>query len=1375
MRQAIRDWLAETHGTRFELLRHFLPRFFDSNLVASSNDWTRVGTGALAMLASSWIILFATLLFKYKKLAEMNLTDRFPQEVAADLTSLTCAVVCLAILLVASLWQSVYPALRDCLALAARPVSFADIFVAKFSAVAIVFSVFVLLLAVPTAVVYASVTGANVASSFLNMVAACSAAFFAPIALQGALLNLLPARVFDRVMIWIQALLAAVSIGGFPLAVGKGHAIVGDLHFSMSDLLLGAFVPPVVATLIYLVSFHRYRRLFFEAALIRAPQRRDFLSWFLDLFVPDPREQAAFAFIWKTIERSRIHRLAVLVYAGLAAAWIGKSAIDLASTSAPEGDLNRMLVRAGPLTLILFTLLGLRHLFSLPADLSANWIFRVAERAGRRAWLNAVERFVLVCGIAPVVLAGAIFSAWSDGPFVAVAWAAIAFFLAAFGFEYLFRDWRKLPFTCSYLPGKRPLIITCALFVGLTPLLAPVAFVFYRGATNPASFLVILGVELAVWSYLRRSRMARWGLVPLRYEEQVEAEIDTFDLSGDGTVLAQEHFQREWDHYLRGDPDVPVIRELEAGETRTGRLWEWLTAIPQDLRYAARMLTRNLSFTLTAVLTLGLGLGLNAAFFTIFNAFLLKPLAVRDPGSLVSVDFETRYRTPIYLGWRDYESLAANTQALSETAASTLEGTGLDGQSAKAALVSGNFFSMLGAGVALGRPFQSGEQDAVLVLSYRAWKNRFGSDENILGRRLLVNGFPIKVIAVAAPEFAGVAVGTVAIGPVGFARFGLGAADFWMPIDVWNRLPGFTQVPVRGVIGRLRSGTSSQQAETILTASARQITADRVDYDRIARASLDSLDIAITWTALTYSVPLLLAFGLTMLIPCANAANLMLARSMARQRELGVRLSLGAGRGRLVRQLLTESLILAILAAAAGLALAHVTLGLFTQLIYTTAPPSILFKFRLPDFSIDAHVFFYMLIVAGPTTVLFALAPALQATRIAFALRGEFGAFRASRLRDALVVGQVSACVMLLMAAGILLRGSRRITTIDRGYEARGIYGIANQSPEDARPLLSALNRETWIDTLAFLGGPLNEMDSIDVGDPARPGWRKVYYNHASGEFFRLARIPLLRGRTFTREEGENHAPVVVVGALVAKQLWPGEDPIGKTISIQTGQPGGSSPLSVREAIVIGVSRDIVSRARDGGPRPVVHFPDMLRRGTVVAVRGRGAPEQTRRSLEAVLARAPGAEHGARVVALHETIDWETYPQQAASWLSSLLGLVALLLAISGMYGVMSYLVSQRTKEIGIRMAVGATKGQVARFFLNYSARLAGAGLLFGALLALGVLQYTASKIDLVIDFYDIPAYLLSLAIVAVSALCATLGPTRRACGIDPQGALRSD
>ncbi|MBL8219066.1 MAG: ABC transporter permease [Bryobacterales bacterium] len=1013
----------------------------------------------------------------------------------------------------------------------------------------------------------------------------------------------------------------------------------------------------------------------------------------------------------------------------------------------------------------------------MPVEQRANWMFQIAEREGRAAWMRAVERFVLVCGIAPAVLTGSLFVWRADGPLVAIAWTAIAFLLAAIGFERLFRDWRKLPFTCSYLPGKRPPLLNLALFTVTMLTMMPVAWMVYICSTNPASFLVLLALEFGIWAKLRQTRLRTWGVAPLRYEDQLESEVDSFGLAGDGTVLAQEQFQREWNEYLRDGNTDPVVRPLEEGETRLGRLWQWLQAVPQDLRFALRMPAKKPGFAFSIVVTLGLGLGLNAAFFTIFNAFLLRPLAVRDPASLISIEFETKYRTSAHLNWDEYRSFVANSRDVPDIAASSMEGTGLDGRAAKVAIVTGNFFSVLGAGTALGRPFQAGESEAVMVLGHRTWQTRFASDAKIIGKQYSVNGHPFEVVGVAAPEFIGVNVGTVAIAPKSQARYGIVAPDFWVPMEVWQRMPAMPKYPVYGVVARMPAQVNEAQAAQVAAGLAQRITRGRPDYDRIHRATVETLEIPVAWTALEFSLPLLMAFVLTMLIPCANAANMMLARAAARQRELGTRLSLGASRGRIVRQMLVESFVLALLACAAGIAVSRAALQVFSQSLYATAPPTLLFRMRIPDFVTDSHVYFYMLLVAVLTTALFALAPAAYATRTAVtnALRGELGSLRHSHLRDALVVVQVSACVMLLATASVLLRGSGRSVNLDRGYESRGLFAVANQSPEDTAELAALLDRESWVESWAFFAGMPADMSTELVANPARPGWENAYYMGASGEFFHLMRLPLLRGRTFTREEGEARAPVAVISELAALRLWPGEDPVGKTLAIQPDNGNNFRHPRFKEATIVGVCRDVISKAKDGGPRPTVYLPDAMRRGTALVVRGKGSPEQTARQLESALARSPGAAHGARVVAMQEVVDWDVYPQLAVSWLSSILGVVALLLTATGIYGVMSYLVSQRTKEIGIRIALGATPARIARLMMHYSVRMVGAGLVFGVVLALGMLQYGASKINLAIEMYDPLAYSGTLVVVAAAAVGAAVGPLRRACGVDPQQAVRTD
>ena len=454
-------------------------------------------------------------MFKYGMLAGSGNRHRFAQEVLSDETMLLALAATTTMLLGALLWQSIFPSVRDYLALAAMPIRASEVFAAKLGALLTVFTVFVLLLTGPTALVFGAFTRTPVLAAFTLFGGMCVAVFFSLVTLQGLLLNVLTARWFDRVSVWIQAALVSIGLGAVPLLAWKASLLV-QYRPSNGKLLLAAALSPAVALLAYVLSYRRYRRLLLEAPLTRGSERRDYLTWLLDLWIKDPREQAAFGFLCKTLARSRVHRLALLASAGLGVAWVMKNSIDLLTAPGGSGaDINKFLLVSAPITLALFVMLGLRYLFSLPADLRANWMFQIVEREGRTAWLNAVERFVIWFGLAPVLLLGAAFVATSSGAWVAGAWLVLAFLLGAIVFERVFKDWRKLPFTCSYMPGKRPLIITLTLYLLALPLALPVAALLYMSAGNPASFLIVGGIELAVWWRLRCARLAAWGVFPL--------------------------------------------------------------------------------------------------------------------------------------------------------------------------------------------------------------------------------------------------------------------------------------------------------------------------------------------------------------------------------------------------------------------------------------------------------------------------------------------------------------------------------------------------------------------------------------------------------------------------------------------------------------------------------------------------------------------------------------------------------------------------------------------------------------------------------------------------------------------------------------------
>jgi hypothetical protein len=364
---------------------------------------------------------------------------------------------------------------------------------------------------------------------------------------------------------------------------------------------------------------------------------------------------------------------------------------------------------------------------------------------------------------------------------------------------------------------------------------------------------------------------------------------------------------------------------------------------------------------------------------------------------------------------------------------------------------------------------------------------------------------------------------------------------------------------------------------------------------------------------------------------------------------------------------------------------------------------------------------------------------------------------------------------MLVVIAGILTHNGQRQATFDLGYDANSVFMAAFETAEGSMALRGVLEQAPWVESLAFLASPPTSLPTIRVAAAKRSGFDFAYFNFVSPDYFNVLRIPIIAGRTFTSEEAASDAPVALITRSGAARLWPGQDPIGQSIAIELPQRRIGWLPRFHEARVVGITADIMGHPLMGYGRPVIHFPTTVRSGRYGAniVRGKGNAELTRRLFDADMSRHLLSNQGGRVIALQEAVDWVSYPQRAASWLSSLLGGLALLLTVTGMYGVMSYLVSQRTREIGIRIAIGATRLQVVRFILSYSAKLSLIGLGIGVTLALGVSQYFSSTIGTFMNVYDLAAYLLAPVVVALSALLAALVPARRASAIDPLCALK--
>jgi predicted permease len=788
-------------------------------------------------------------------------------------------------------------------------------------------------------------------------------------------------------------------------------------------------------------------------------------------------------------------------------------------------------------------------------------------------------------------------------------------------------------------------------------------------------------------------------------------------------------------------------------ECRDARRVRLIETAWQDVRYALRGLGRSPVFFLTVVATIALGLGLNTALFTIFNAYYFHPIPVHDPESLYEFSWIDRSGAGHEFTWPEYREFLSENPAFSAALAYRYAEVRFEGRNLTCGLVTGGYFQMLGIGAALGRTLLPDDSLApgsqpVVVLSYAAWQNQFAGDRDILGKKLLLRGFPFEVVGVA---------------PAGFNGLASRPTDFWVPISMAARFYGPPDLfgpehpRTLSIIGRLGPRFSVRQAEAGVKLWAQRFTAASPDAERAVGAWFISRATVKPFTpqsALLFS-PILIAFLLVLLIACANVTNMMLARAVSRQREIGIRLSLGAARGRLIRQLLTESLLLAVPAAVAGFFVSKAMIGIGLRVMFATLPAGIAsFGARVAPLSPDARVFAFSLAAAAASALLFGLAPALQSTRgdVMQAARGDFsGEFRPSRLRNALVIGQVTVCVLLLIVAGLLLSGVDQVQAHLPALSSRDAIEIVVQEKSRAR-VAALLASEPSVEILAAAEhAPVHRQTMVSIRPAEAGAILRTAANTVSREYFTVFEIPVLRGRNFTDAEARSGAAVAVISQTAAEQLWPNQEAIGQSLRLVPNRGAEAVTRGFQVVSVIGIARDEISRwIMNGEDKSLVYFPGSPQTAsTRLFARVHGDADTVKRKLDADLAALDAdAVEEIHKIQVRDWVTEETYLFRVAYWGSSAIGVLALLLTLSGIYGVLSHVVSQRTKEIGIRMAMGATTNAVTGLLLKQALRLGIIGTAIGGVLALGVLSACAG---------------------------AAYFPSRRAARVDPIATLRYD
>jgi predicted permease len=816
------------------------------------------------------------------------------------------------------------------------------------------------------------------------------------------------------------------------------------------------------------------------------------------------------------------------------------------------------------------------------------------------------------------------------------------------------------------------------------------------------------------------------------------------------------------------------------------------SSLRSDLRYGIRCLGQNPAFTLAAVLTIALGIGINTGIFSLVNSLALRPLRVPDADDLVSIYQQYRgvqkrsvsgarsmFSTPEYRNYRDRTQTLSGVMAFAVSSNVTLGGD--YPQDVEGILVSCNYFEVLQVKPRLGLGFTGAncgtpEAGPVVVLSHDLWTSALGADPDVIGRNVVLNRQSFAVVGVAPENFHG----TEAL-----------KASFFVPLSIQPVLVAGRDNNAEEhlswlhLVGRMKDGIGIDQVRADLSLIANQIDQQqpgRTTRLIISRASGFSLPEGRN-TILTIATVIMTAFGLVLLIACANVANLLLARSAGRSREIAVRLSLGATRGRLIQQLLTESVLIAIVGGLFGSALAMWSFRGLVALVLSALPA------QLPPIAIDANpdfrVFWFALALTLATGLFFGLAPALQATRtdLQSSLKQDSagsGRRTTGWLRAGLVGIQVAVCVMLTISAGLLVRGLYAAQTVDPGFDYRDVTVVSfdprRAGYDDAKA--AAFQRQFieriqgLSETRAVARAGQTPLATGRFGTvvrlPDQEQSHEIAFNSVSPEYFSIIRLPIVRGRNFTDADMQETSRTVVVTEATAARYWPGQEPIGQTLKMGIGG-GDWLPLEV-----IGVAKDAqISRIAET-PSSYMYLPAASRtqRGRQqLLVRSRMDFSST---ASAVRAFARDLDPGivVRVSRLEENLDyWRTISRFATSLAASLGGL-ALLIASIGVYGVVSYVVSRRTREAGIRMVLGATTLEVQRMIVGQTLRPVVIGL-FAGMAAAAAVSRILEAVLFGISAFDPIAFVVAPLFVLVIAGAASVIPARRSMRADPMSALR--
>ena len=895
----------------------------------------------------------------------------------------------------------------------------------------------------------------------------------------------------------------------------------------------------------------------------------------------------------------------------------------------------------------------------------------------------------------------------------------------------------------------------------------------------------------------------------------------TRSLTKFGGLFRRKEIIRDLVDEIRAHIDMQVKENLEAGmdpeearhaahrsfgnvalvqeDSRGVWLYRWFDDLGKDLRFGVRMLLKNRGFSAVAVISLALGFGLNTTIFTVVNAILLNPLPVRDVSRLVeldTVDTKTKVTQSNFaklgMSFPNFEDYRRQNEVLTDVVAwlplpVTWSG-GAEPRQVQASLVSANYFDVLGLVPAAGRFFFRDEDtkpnsNTVAVISYALWTNKFGSDPNVVGKTVILNATPYTVIGIAPRGFKG----AISIGS---------REQVWIPTSMEEQvLAGFfaenfhdRRLLSLTTFGRLKPGIGIKQAEASLQTIAARLQSE-YPKDNAGR-SVVLTPLAETAVGVNQhdqfalaGATMLVAVGLVLLIACANLANLLLAQAARREKEMTVRAALGAGRGRLLRQLLTESTLLSLAGAIVGLVLAYWGRGL----LWSYRPSFI--EQNDVDLALDSHVLLYTLGIALFTGALFGAAPAIKASSpdLADTLkaggRGNSVGWRSNPVRSLLVVVETALALVALTGAGLFLRSQQNAQKIDLGFESEKLFMMAvdlgalhykeGQAQQFYRSVVERASSAPGVQSATIaanfpMGGGFGRT-VFPEGQDETSGYRGTLttIDSVTPNYFDTLRIPILEGHGFTDNDRKETRQVAVVSDAMAKHFWPNESAVGKRFHF-------FGDTFLRE--IVGVSGNTVQGQIGDPPQPVVYLPMTQEYSpfATVQVRTKGDPNAVIGTVRGVVQSLDTNLAITNVQTIREIISQALWAPRMGAALLTLFGVLALILAAVGVYGVLSYSVNQQRHEIGIRRALGAQEGDVMRLVAGQGMRLAVAGLVLGLLLSVVFARLLASLL-FGVSAMDPWTFAAVTTVLLVVALVACYIPARRALQVDPLVALRYD